>query len=94
MATVHYDAEVKSELLLALPIEAEELHLVPGDRISIQIDIGGESATGIRPNEGMLESLREIAERQMGLRYTDASQTDLMLMEARSGAMWESSSLE
>ncbi len=39
-------------------------------------------------NVGMLEALLEIAERQQGRRHTDGSQTERMLREGRSGAMW------
>jgi len=41
-----------------------------------------------RPNTGMLAALQEIAERQKGRPHTDGSNTDKLLREARSGAMW------
>lgn len=40
------------------------------------------------PNAGMLEALFEIAGRQKGCRHTDGSQTERILREGRSGAMW------
>ncbi len=39
MAIVHYTAEVKPGLLLALPEEAQQLHLRPGDKINVQFDL-------------------------------------------------------
>jgi hypothetical protein len=39
LAQSHYTAEVKSGLLLALPIEAEELHLKPGDKVDVQLEM-------------------------------------------------------
>jgi hypothetical protein len=94
MTMIHYTAEVKAGLLLALPAEAEELHLKPGDKVHIQLDRNAEEAPQASPNEGMLAALRTIAERQKGLRYTDASDTDRMLREGRAGAMWGQSSVE
>jgi hypothetical protein len=88
MAVLHYTAEVRNGLLLALPSEAEELHLQPGDKVQIQLDITTETQPLARPNLGMLSALREIAERQQGRPYTDSSDTDRLLREARSGAMW------
>ena len=88
MTMNHYTAEVKAELLLALPVEAEELHLKPGDKVRIQLSRDAEEAPQARPNEGMLAALRAIAERQKGQRYTDAADTDRLLREGRAGAMW------
>jgi hypothetical protein len=88
MAMVRYTAEVKTGLLLALPIEAGELHLKPGEKVHIQLEYDVEAPPEAKPNEGMLAALRLIAERQYGQRYTDASDTDRMLREGRAGAMW------
>ena len=38
MTMVHYTAEVKSDLLLALPEEARQLSLHPGDKIEVQFE--------------------------------------------------------
>jgi len=38
MTMVHYTAEVKSDLLLALPEEARQLSLHPGDKIDVQFE--------------------------------------------------------
>ena len=94
MTMMQYTAEVRSGLLLALPTEAEELHLKPGDKVHIQLAHDVEDASQVRPNEGMLAALREIAERQEGRRHTDASDTDRMLREARAGAMWGQEPIE
>ncbi|MCW3097083.1 MAG: hypothetical protein JWL77_2701 [Chthonomonadaceae bacterium] len=91
---IHYVAEVKAGLLLALPTEAEELHLKPGDKVHIQLARETDETPQARPNEGMLAALRMIAERQKGQRYTDASDTDRMLREGRAGAMWGQDSVE
>ena len=94
MTMMHYTAEVKAGLLLELPTEAEELHLKPGEKVHIHLDRPAETTPQPRPNEGMLAALQAIAERQKGRRYTDASDTDRMLREARAGAMWGQDSLE
>jgi hypothetical protein len=94
MTMIHYTVEVKAGLLLALPKEAEELQLKPGDKLQIHLDRDAEVTPQATPNEGMLAALRAIAERQKGRRYTDASATDRMLREGRAGAMWEQDPLE
>ena len=94
MTMVHYTAEVRAGLLLALPTEAEELHLKPGDKVHIQVSHDAEPTPQPGPNEGMLAALREIAERQKGRRHTDASDTDQMLREARAGGMWGQDPIE
>ncbi|MGO8671486.1 MAG: hypothetical protein ACLQVD_09015 [Capsulimonadaceae bacterium] len=94
MALLHYTAEVKDSLLLALPIEAEQLHLRPGDKVHIQLDQPAEATPASRSNEGMIAVLRGIAERQKGRRHTDASTTDVLLREARGGAMWGEDPIE
>ena len=94
MTMIHYTAEVKAGLLLALPTEAEELHLKPGDKVHIQLARDADETPQATPNEGMLAALRTIAERQKGQRYTDSSDTDRMLREGRAGAMWGQDSVE
>ena len=37
MTLFHYTAEVKEGLLLELPVEAEALHLAPGDKVRVQL---------------------------------------------------------
>lgn len=46
------------------------------------------STLQVKPNEGMIAALREIAKRQSGRRHTEGSETDRLLREARAGAMW------
>ncbi|MCW3055314.1 MAG: hypothetical protein JWN14_4484 [Chthonomonadales bacterium] len=94
MTMIQYTAEVKAGLLLALPTDAEELHLKPGDKVHIQLARDTEDTPQARSNEGMLVALRTIAERQKGQRYTDASDTDRRLREGRAGAMWRQVSEE
>lgn len=93
MTMIHYMAEVKAGLLLALPTEAEELHLKPGDKVHIQLARDTDETPPV-PNEGMLAALRTITERQKGQRYTDSSDTDRMLREGRAGVMWGQDSVE
>jgi len=89
MATGHYTAKVKDSRLLELPEEAQELGLKPGEEITVSVERNGIKETStIRPNEGMLEALREIAERQKDCPFTDGSNTMKLLREARGGAMY------
>jgi hypothetical protein len=48
MTLVHYTAEVKSALLLELPVEAQILHQKPGDKIQVHLDADQEPTA---PNE-------------------------------------------
>lgn len=89
MALVHYIAEVKSGLLLELPAEAQELHLNPGDKIAVQLDHESKPTITRRPNEKALAAMNEIARRQEGRPYSDGSNTQRFLIEARSGAMYD-----
>jgi hypothetical protein len=88
MAQLDYTAEANGPLLLELPVEAEQLHLEPGDKVHIRLDQATESTDLPTRNEGMIAALREIAKRQKGRRHTDASDTNRMLREGRAGAMW------
>ena len=45
MTIREYTAEVKDDLLLKLPIEAGELHLKPGDKITVKLDQDEPSIT-------------------------------------------------
>ena len=58
MAQLHYTAEVKTGRLLELPAEAEELHLQPGDRIELQLDMPAArtAASDPDPTIALLES--------------------------------------
>lgn len=49
MTLVHFTAEVKGDLLLELPAEAQDLHLKPGDKIQVHLDADLE--TKIMPDE-------------------------------------------
>ena len=58
MAQLHYTAEVKAGLLLELPTEAEVLHLKPGDKIEVQLELPGihDRAADPDPTIALLES--------------------------------------
>ena len=43
MSLREYTAEVKGGLLLELPMEAEELHLKPGDKITVRLEDAAET---------------------------------------------------
>jgi hypothetical protein len=47
-----------------------------------------EEATPIAPNEQALSMLRDIARMKENMKETDGSETDRLLREARSGAMY------
>lgn len=49
MTLVHYTAEVRPGLLLALPAEAEALHLKPGDKLEVQFDTEQEQTSKPTP---------------------------------------------
>ena len=89
MATIQFTAKVKGNRLLELPMEAQELGLKPGEEVDITFDRNGtEEVRTIRPNTGMLAALAEIAELNKGLPHSDGSDTQRLLREARSGAMY------
>jgi hypothetical protein len=88
MTLVQYTAEVRDGLILELPTEAEELHLKPGDKVQVQLARGIDVVSQVKPNEGMLATLREISELQKDMPHTDGSNTHRLIREARSGAMY------
>ena len=82
----HCTATVNDDRALELPRDAR--HLVhPGQVIEIDLP-EGNLGISMQPNYGMLASLDEIARRQEGRRHTDGSQTDAIIREGRSGAMY------
>ena len=89
MAIVHFTAKVKDSRTLELPEEARELGLQPGEEVSVSVERNGvEATTTFPPNEKGLAAMREIAERQKGLRHTDDTNSLKLLHEARAGAMY------
>ena len=87
MATTHYTARVDARGALTIPKEAQDvLQLRPGEQVQVSID--RIPVTAATPNEKMLAILRSIEERHKDRPYTDASDTDNLLREARSGAMY------
>ena len=93
MAARHYIAYAKDSRVLELPEEAQALGINPGDAVSISVD-RVETFPKPIPNEKALNALREIAKRQEGRRHTDGSQTERIMREGRSGAMYGSDSVE
>lgn len=90
MAIVHFTAKVKDSRTLELPKEAQELGLQPGEEVMISVERNGiEAAATFPPNEKGLAAMREIAERQKGLRHTDDTNSLKLLHEARAGAMYD-----
>ena len=88
MTLVQYTAEVRNGRLLELPTEADALNLIPGDKIQVQLDFAPTDPLHSAPNGAMLEALRQIAELQKDMPYTDGSTTLKLVREARSGAMY------
>ena len=82
MATAHYTARVDDQGALTIPKEAQEaLNLRQGEEVRISID--RTPSTPAPPNEKMLSILRDIQERHKDRPYTDASDTDRLLSDAR-----------
>jgi hypothetical protein len=84
MTLVHYTATVRPDRLLELPEEAQRL-MKPGQKIDIEIE---DALSPPKPNEVMLSFLKLIEERHKDRRYTDGSDTQQMINEARGGAMY------
>jgi len=88
MTLVQYTATVREGRLLELPEEAQDLHLVPGQEIEIQLDRLETKAPSRKPNFAGLETLRLVAELKKGMPESDPSQTDRLVREGRAGAMY------
>jgi hypothetical protein len=86
MALVHYTATVRPDRLLELPPEAHRL-TQPGQQIAIELEDTPAPAAP-KPNEGMLSFLKLIEERHRDRPYTDGSNTQRLIDEARGGAMY------
>ena len=87
MTISNYLARVDERGALTIPKEAQEaLNLRQGEEVRISID--RTPSTSIAPNEKMLSILQDIRERHKHRPYTDASDTDCLLRDARSGAMY------
>jgi hypothetical protein len=80
MTTVRYTATVKANRLLELPEEAVHLHLQPGQAISILLEQ--------EPEPTALAAFSELLASQKDRPYADASDTMMLLHEARDGAMY------
>lgn len=95
MATVHYTAKVKDSRLLELPEEAQELGLKPGEEVTVSVDRNDiQVARTGPPNEKMLAALAEISELNKGRPFSDDSNSQRLLKEARAGAMYDRDPLE
>ena len=58
MAEHHYTAEIETDLLLKLPVDAKALQLKPGNRVEVQIEEPSEPAPALNedPTVALLES--------------------------------------
>jgi hypothetical protein len=91
MMTVYYTAKVRGSRLLELPEEAQQLGLQPGEEVGVTFHRNSRgNGAGVPPNEGMLAALAEIGTLNDGRASSDASDTQRLLREARSGAMYGS----
>jgi hypothetical protein len=90
MAAIQFKAIVKEGRLLELPEQAQELGLIPGEEVTVSVERNGSEAIAkFPPNEGMLAALREIAEIQKDMPYSDGTNSLKLLHEARAGAMYD-----
>lgn len=94
MTTLHYTAKVRDGRLLELPEEAQQLHLTPGEEIQIQLERADIAEPNRTPNEKMLDFLRIIEERHKDRPFTDGSDTQRLIDEARGGAMYGTDPVE
>ncbi len=74
-------ATVRDSRVLELPAEAEALHLIAGQQIEIDLPSAEPNWAGL----AMLDDLEII---KKGMRKTDGSNTEAMIREGRSGAMY------
>jgi bifunctional DNA-binding transcriptional regulator/antitoxin component of YhaV-PrlF toxin-antitoxin module len=87
MTIANYRMRVDERGALIIPKEAQEiLQLRPGEEVQVSID--RIPATTPAPNEKMLSILRDIQERHKERPYSDPADTDRLIQEARSGAMY------
>ena len=54
----------------------------------VRLTVVDETPSKPEPNYGMLEALRRAEEIQRGMRFTDGSDTQRLLREARAGGMY------
>jgi AbrB family looped-hinge helix DNA binding protein len=91
MATANYIMRVDERGFLTIPKEVQDiLHLRPGEEVQVSID----RIPAPTPNKKMLSILQGIQERHKDRPYTDPVDTDRLLGEARSGAMYHDESTE
>ena len=88
MTSTHYIARARDSRVLELPEEAQALGIVPGESISIVVEREDVSSTVVVANEGMLATLRRIAELKWDMPETDGSETDRLLRDGRDGGMY------
>ena len=87
MAAANYIMRVDERGGLTIPQSVQDvLQLRPGEEVQVSID--RLSAAMPAPNEKMLAILRDIQERHKDKPSTDLANTDQLLREARSGAMY------
>ena len=89
MTAIQFTAKVKTSRILELPEEALDLKLKTDEQVTITLDRNtvGENPAG-QPNEKMLAILKHIKENQIGRLSTDSTETQFLIREARSGAMY------
>jgi hypothetical protein len=89
MKTIQYTAKVKGNRLLELPVEAQELGLMPGEDVQVTFNRENSQTPQIhQPNEAMLAALAEIAELNKNRHVSDDSNSPQLLREARAGAIY------
>ena len=96
MAVVMYHTQIQEDGLFAIPLDAlQQLGAKPGDSLKIQIETVA-APVPVSPNRpAMLAILDDIEAWHEGRPFTtDGSDTDKLLREARSGAMYYDSDSE
>ena len=91
--TATYKMRVDERGALTVPQEARDvLQLRPGDEVQVSID--SVAVAPAAPNTKMLSILQNIQESHKDRPYTDPANTDRLMREARSGAMYHDDSAE
>ncbi|HZP80683.1 MAG TPA: hypothetical protein VFB21_03515 [Chthonomonadaceae bacterium] len=94
MAVIQFRAKVREGGLLELPEQAQALGLIPGEEVTVSVERNSSQAPAFPPNEKGLAIMRQIAELQKDMPYSDNTNTLKLLHEARAGAMYDRDPIE
>ena len=89
VTAVTYTGKVQENGTIAVPQDAQEkLGLRLGDVVQVSLNRNIPEPPVLTQNERGLAVLRKIAALQEGAGYTDGSQTDRIIRDARGGGMY------